>query len=236
MTPFTQVVPHPAGKRVPVMVEVPLAPELDGPFLISSTSDLWWVENKFPSGEVRAAVRKIPLEFLYRDALKKIAREADSRQWGSLQRPNPVGVAAAIRHLEDYGLHQLEVLYGEGFPQHLLPGELSTTVVSWVPRGWAVVVPVDRGFVGTALDFGGGRVALVVHNASRGVAVIAPEPTPLSVLELPRRILSLLETRVSSVEELREMPASELIRISGFGKVFLSKVQEALAVLEGNPT
>jgi len=43
-----------------------------------------------------------------------------------------------------------------------------------VPDGWATILPMDRAFVGTTIDFGEGQHALLVHNASRGVGVLLP--------------------------------------------------------------
>lgn len=43
---------------------------------------------------------------------------------------------------------------------------------SWVPPNTIIVVPKDRGFVGVASRVSAGKLAAVVHNAARGIAIV----------------------------------------------------------------
>ena len=156
------------------MLEVPVAPTLPGPFLVTSTKGLIWIADKFPSGVVRAAVRKVPLPFLYRETLEAIEALARGNQWGSVQAQTPEGVKAAWEYLAEYDLTEVECLFGSGFPVEILPVDLPSEEEVWVPDGWAILIPKDRGFVGTSFDFGAGQVASVIHNAARGIGFLVP--------------------------------------------------------------
>lgn len=173
MTPLTQIYAQPYPK-VPLLVEAPVPAGLDGPFLVSSMKDHIWVEDKFPTGVVRAAVRKVPREFLFREAIEKVAEKSKLLSWGSLHAPTKAGVVLAIAHLASYDLAEVEVLYGEGFDPDLIPESVPSSEEVWVPSGWALVLPLDKSFVGTLFDFGQARNALVIHNASRGVGLLVP--------------------------------------------------------------
>jgi len=173
MTPLAQIYSQPYPK-VPLLVEVPVQAGLDGPFLVSSMKDHLWVDDKFPTGVVRAAVRKVPREFLFREAVEKIAEKSKLHSWGSLHSSNSAGVVAAVAHLASYDLTEVDVVYGAGFDQDLIPEGVPSFEEVWVPAGWALVLPRDKSFVGTLFDFGQERNALVIHNASRGVGLVVP--------------------------------------------------------------
>jgi len=49
--------------------------------------------------------------------------------------------------------------------------KLHVVKASWVPVDAVVLVPVDRGFVGTLGTLGTHKAVALVHNASRGMAV-----------------------------------------------------------------
>ncbi len=173
MNALVQIYSQPYPK-VPLLVEVPVQAGLDGPFLVSSMKSHLWLEDKFPTGVVRAAVRKVPMEFLFREAVEKIAEKSKVLSWGSVHSPTREGILEAISHLASYDLSDIEVLYGEGFDVELFPESVPTSEEVWVPAGWAVVLPLDKSYVGTLFDFGQARNALVIHNASRGVGLVVP--------------------------------------------------------------
>jgi hypothetical protein len=172
---LTQVIMAPDQQRVPLLMEVPVSRALDGPFLVTSSKDFLWVSNAFPNGMIRAAVRTVPLEFLFRDAILKVAEMSREKCWGSVHPPTSSGVSEALSHLEEYGLENPCVLASSSFDRGLIPDDLPCYETNWVPENWAVVLPFDRTFVGTTFDFDENRFALVLHNASRGIAVVAPE-------------------------------------------------------------
>ena len=158
--------------KVPLLIEVPVQEELDGPFLVSSGGAFLWVNDKFPTGNLRAAVRKAPREFLFREALERISEKSQALSWGSVNEPTKDGVEKTLSHLESYGFTEVEVLCGDGFDSNLLPEGVQSSDEVWVPKGWAVVLPKDKAFVGTLFDFGQERHSIVIHNASRGVGII----------------------------------------------------------------
>lgn len=176
MSSLVQVFSKPFQK-MPLFIEVPIQEDLDGPFLVTSTKAQIWVMNKFPSGVLRSAILRAPREFLFRSCLEKIWQKALSEGWGSVHPPTSQGVRDAMGHLAYYGLHDVEIFFGEGFDQDLLPEGLPSLEEVWVPAGWAVVLPRDKTFVGTLFDFGQERNSIVIHNASRGVGLVVPEST-----------------------------------------------------------
>lgn len=174
MSSLTQVIVSPTGTRTPLMVEVPVQPALDGPFLVTSTKEFLWVNRKFANNTVRAAVRKAPIAFLFRDALYKVERRSEEEGWGSTHPPTAEGLMGAVKHLSEYGMEEVEILHGPDFDGKLFPENLPHYEVEWVPADWAVVLPLDKAYVGTCFDFGEGQISLVLHNASRAVGIVAP--------------------------------------------------------------
>jgi len=162
----------PAKKR-PLMIDnVPASTDPDaGPFLITSSKSLMWVERAFETGFLRVAVRKDTLDQLYRGIVEEIATEGVSREWGNVHPGTKGGVLACMAHLSYYGLPDPVLLYGEEFDIGLAPA-IQRVPADWLPPTWGVVIPDDRSFVGTAYVFGGGHLGAVVHNSSRGLCVI----------------------------------------------------------------
>lgn len=171
---LTQVIRSPTNKRVPLMVEVPIARNLDGPFLVSSTTGFLWVNDKFPSGVVRAAVRKVPPMFLFREAVQEVCEYSLEFGWGSVAPASLEGLQQAQGHLKEYGFGSLSILHDPGWALAGLKTPASAEEVSWLPAGWAIVVPADRAYLGTLLDFNEAKCALVLHNPSRGIAFSVP--------------------------------------------------------------
>jgi len=167
------VIPH--GAKRPLMLDnVPVSPDPNaGPFLITSSRSLLWVERAFETGFLRVAVRQIGAQDLYGDLIAEIAREGSDREWGNVVEPTPDGIAAGLAHLEYYGLPEPTLLYGESFDIGVAP-DMERVPVSWLPPSWGVLVP-DREYVGTVYLFGEGFVGAIVHNPSRGVVVLKGE-------------------------------------------------------------
>lgn len=166
------VIPNPnKGKRPLLLDNVPVSSDPEaGPFLITSSRSLLWVERAFESGFLRVAVRQVGAHDLYGDLVKEIARQGEERQWGNVVEPTAAGVSAGLAHLDYYGLQSPSLLYGEDFDIGLAP-EMDRTPVPWLPPSWGVLVP-EREYVGTAYLFSDGYVGAVVHNPSRGVVVL----------------------------------------------------------------
>jgi len=168
----------PAAKKDPVMACVQVSLELDPPFLVSQAKLdrlLTWVEKlsqKDGSGRIWAAVRKAPLEFMYREAVQEAAEKASALGWGSVHPRTRQGFLEASGHLEEYGMREWEVLYGKGFDTSLLDQSTKASEQVWMPEGEAVVVPVQRAYLGTATSYGEGRYSLVIHNPSRAMAFL----------------------------------------------------------------
>jgi len=175
---LTEIIPATKreGKKSPLLIEIPLPSELDGPFLVTSSKSLLWVENKFATGVVRAAVRKVPLEFLWRDMLKAVRERSQNSEWGSVLPCTKDGLSSAITYLAEFDLKDVEILSGSNAPEFLSEETgLSVRESSWVPEGWVVLVPQNKAYLGTSLDFGDGQWAVVLHNASRAVAILVPD-------------------------------------------------------------
>jgi len=171
---LTEVVPYDMGKKTPLMVEVPVDRDL-APYLVTSTKASLWIERPHPNNCVRAAVCAGDMGEHCQLLVQEIALKGDAEGWGNCQSLTPEGVKAALQHLDYYGFSDVEVLFSTttktvGVPEGVPVGE-----ALWVPPGWAVVVPVDRGFVGTTLRFKEDRLATVVHNAARAVVVLIGE-------------------------------------------------------------
>jgi hypothetical protein len=236
MALLTQVVKRTDGNRRPLMLEVPVSRDLDGPFLVTSTRGVLWIAKTFPNGSVRIAVRTTGLSALFREIVRSIASESAENDWGSVQSPTEGGVKAAVEHLADYDFFDVEVFYGDGFDPEIVDDDIPIHEVDWLPRGWAVALPADRAFVGTTLDFGGGQYASLIHNASRGVAVLVPEngiqeEVSLRALvqegHLPAAVKGLYSTNVKNrksglaplytLDQLIGSSRSQLLRYKGVG-------------------
>lgn len=232
------------GSRKPMMMEVPVAPDPDlGPFLVTSTRDMVWISKAFPNGMVRTAVRDIPKKLLYRAILGKIVTRSRQEGWGSVQEPSADGVQAVIHHLADYDILDVEVLYGDGFDTGLVPDDVRALFTDWVPEGWAVIVPVDRAFVGTTFEFGESSYATLIHNASRGVGVVATEGVVLEEVRLvdlvqegalPAAVKNLYLPRgkmpaIHTLGQLSTITRRTLLRYKGIGEKTALRIEEVLA-------
>jgi len=234
MSYLTELVTSPLGSRIPIMLEVPVASGLDGPFLVSSSKGFLWVDRVFSNGTLRVAVSKVPMLFMFRDAVHKVLSMSTEKGWGSCALPTAEGLQKVISHLADYDMTEVEILHGDKFNEDLIPDKVLAHETYWVPSDWAVVLPTDRAFVGTAFDFGGGMSALLLHNASRAVGILAPTLVPLVELELPQRLLDLLKTGLKGkslvyISDLALYSAEELLAVKGVGKSSLKTIEKCLA-------
>lgn len=158
------------GKKVPLLVELPVPLDLEGPFLVVSSKALLWV-NGSKTGVVRSAVRKLDPEFTFRDILSEVRSKAVELSWGSEHQT----LQQAIDHLASFGIKDVEVLVRDSsILGTSLPPKILFSEEVWVPDGLILVLPQDRSLFGSLLSFGGGKWAGVIHNSSRGIAFVAP--------------------------------------------------------------
>jgi len=173
MVTLTQMIPYDLGKKTPLLVEVPVDREL-APYLVSSSKSALWIERPHPNNCVRAAVTNH--QGHAKSLIEHIAIKGDAEEWGNCHPLSEKGVREALAHLQYYGFGDVEVLFSPSTRDVGIPEGVPVREAPWVPKGWAVVVPVDRSFVGTTLCFKEGLFATVVHNAARGVAVLIGDP------------------------------------------------------------
>ena len=169
---FTAFVTWPGRKGALFLDKVPAPSDPEaGPFLITSSKTVLWVERSFPGGFLRVAVRKADPNALFKDLVEAIATRGEESEWGNVVDASHRGMSKAIDHLHYYGFKDLELLHGKGFkPTDVVA--IPASYVEWMPEGWGVLLPKDRNYVGTTYDLGEGVVGVVVHNASRGVAIL----------------------------------------------------------------
>jgi hypothetical protein len=130
-----------------------------------------WVDRAFPSGFLRVAVREAGPAVLFEAMIRAIAERGNEQGWGNVGRATKAGLKKAVEHLNYYGITEVELLHSPDFkPSEGV--EFSTAIVPWMPVGWGAVVAVDRSYVGTVYDLGEGHIGGVIHNASRGVAIL----------------------------------------------------------------
>ena len=169
---LTTLVTYPSKQRPLMLDNIPAPTDPDaGPFLITSSRSLMWVDRAFPSGFLRVAIREVGPTSLFGSMIEAIADKGTELKWGNILRATSKGIKDAVAHLAYYDITDVEILHGDQFTVRLPPG-IEGTCVPWMPHGWAAVVPVDRSYVGTVYDLGDGHVGGVIHNASRGVAIL----------------------------------------------------------------
>lgn len=160
----------------PLLLDVHVAPET-APYLVSSSTAFLWVEEPFEGKFVRAAVRVAPPNVFFQQALQAIITRGREALWGNVHPFSLDGIRAAIAHVEGFDLGAVEILIPPTtvapLPEWADPATLQCPIrfTSWLPAKCAVVVPVDREYVGVIFHLGTKHAAAVVHNAARGVAV-----------------------------------------------------------------
>jgi hypothetical protein len=165
------IVDYPSKTRPVMMDKVPVSPDPEaGPFLITSTKSLVWIEKAFGGGFLRVAVRQVGAGALFRELVESIAQKGEEREWGNILPPTEVGIKDGIEYLRYFELPNLVLLYGEDFDISIA-GDIDRVPADWLPNSWAVIVP-SREYVGTAYLFQDGHVGAVLHNPSRGVVIL----------------------------------------------------------------
>lgn len=164
---------HPTNK-VPIMLDgIPASSDPEsGPFLVTSSRGLLWVEKAFRGGFLRVATRRSDPHDIYREMVEIIAEEGMGRDWGNVFPPTREGLLEALARFHHYELPNPVLLYGENFDIGI-SDSVDRIPAEWVPEGWAVMVP-DREYVGTLFEVGDKHVGAISHNASRGVVIIRP--------------------------------------------------------------
>ena len=175
--------------NIPLMLEFGVSEET-APYLVSSSSSVMWVQRAHPGPSVKVAIREVALSDFFREVIDAIALKGSLMQWGNVQPLTLVGLQAAIDHVGFYGLGPLELLIprtheskdknvsdlADIMPPTLRPFlediGVPFRLSSWVPKGTIVVVPKDRQYVGVVSRVSSKKLGGVVHNASRGVAVV----------------------------------------------------------------
>ena len=149
-----------AAKGVPLFVEVPVHPETS-PYLVTSNKGMLWIDGSF-NGVVRSAVLRSPWNTVAGDTSAAVVRAIRQRgaelSWGNSFPFTDAGLRRARDYLATYDLTECDLLHRPAAP--------------WVPEGCAVLVPKDRSYLGIVGELGEGAHAVVVHNPSRGMAVL----------------------------------------------------------------
>lgn len=159
--------PH---KNHPYMLDrVPVSDEEGaGPFLISSSQSLLWVERPFSGGFLRVAVRKIELGALFRDLLNEVAVEGVFRDWGNVIPWGEGALKDGLERLQFYGFEDFVLLHGSRVKP---PTGVDSAIAEWMPESWGLLIPSDRLYIGTVFSFTGGYAAALLHNPSRSMVV-----------------------------------------------------------------
>lgn len=160
---------HKAG-RVPLMAEVLVEPDL-APFLVTSTKAVTWIARAV-GGRVRSAIRTVNPNAHFAELVEAVAVKSMEEGWGSVLPLTSEGAKQGVVYLVDHGFTDLTLLTAGDNPALNPPEQVAVVLAPWLPVGTAVLVPTDREYVGTTLDFGNGFIATVLHNASRGVVVL----------------------------------------------------------------
>ena len=182
---------------LPLMVEFTV-PEETGPYLVSSSASVLWINEAQPGGLVNAAVRAVSLGDFFQEVLLSVAAMGRNMEWGNVHPLTVEGLQAAIDHVSSYELEPLELLIPRAHPfgstplteeDHavnplarvsLLPDDIRPLLAefglpfrpcAWIPDGTIVVVPKDRLFVGVVSQVTAQKLAGVVHNAARGIGI-----------------------------------------------------------------
>ena len=157
------------GRMTPQLLEFQVNADL-APFLVSSTRSVMWIDKAGTQDQVRAAVRD--RRGLESEIIVAIAEMGARARWGNVQPLTTAGIRQLRDHLAFYELKDVECLVA---PDTSLEGvdfkDLNVIEAPWVPLDAVVMIPVDRGYVGTLGTLGQNKALALVHNASRGVGV-----------------------------------------------------------------
>lgn len=159
-------------KREPLFMEFPVNPE-SAPYLVSSTRTVVWIERSY-NGMVRAAARKATSNQIMLELVRAIQKRGAEDQWGNAFPFTMDGVKEALAYLDYFGIHETdtEILLNPENDLWQEAGGPARTRISWLPPGLGLVVPLDRSFLGFQTYTPSHRLLALVHNPSRGVAIL----------------------------------------------------------------
>jgi len=143
------------------------------------------VPHASAEGMITAAVRldTLPDQF-FLDVVETLLVAGRDQNWGTVHPVTHDGILAAVTHVEEYELGEIEILVPTGSsgqePLFAAMGEFDypQRPCSWLPGDMAVVVPKDRGFVGSVYRVTGKDIVGLVHNAARGIAIVTDREVP----------------------------------------------------------
>lgn len=172
-----------SGRRL--MIEgIPVSPETH-PYLVSGMArKVLWIRQ--PREHLSVAFRYMEaLEDLYTYVVEAVSKEGVKNNWGNVTSFSEEGIEEGIKYLLYYGISPADILYSENGPplteKTVIVSEENPEIsnhvygVSWLPPGYAVVVPENRAYLGSAIVISDVYTALVIHNASRGLVVLKEE-------------------------------------------------------------
>jgi hypothetical protein len=110
-------------------------------------------------------------EDIFVQVVKEVLRKGILHNWGNHLVFSNEGLQEAVEYVTSFGIEELEVLVPVGFTLQS-PKGVTLSESPWVPSDRAVVVPVDRTYLGMLGTFGVGFYTVVLHNPSRGMAVL----------------------------------------------------------------
>jgi hypothetical protein len=159
------------GKGVPLLVEIPVHEE-SAPYLVTSNKKgMLWIERSF-NGVVRSAMLetdwKEAIDGVALDLIRTVRKRGIEQSWGNTFPLTTDGVVGARDYLKSYGFEDVEILVHNTY-------ELANEVIyPCIPAGCAVMVPKDRAYLGIlgVLGQDNARYTVVVHNPSRGMAIL----------------------------------------------------------------
>jgi len=197
--------------KTPIIVEGISVDPLCAPYLVTSSTGVVWVEKPHPGDVVKAAVRITAPGVIFTELLEAIIKRSETDDWGSVCPYNAKGLKEAIQYLSFYGLADVEILMPptakNKWPKWLLTKHLDLSVrpSSWIPKGYIVVIPRDRDYVGMIGHLDGTRVAALVHNASRGIAILKKKPRRKPLSKEAKKALEegLVDVKAGKVSKLK---------------------------------
>jgi len=162
-------------KGIPLAMEFPVDAQ-SGPYLVSSSSDLIWVQKTSVNSTVRAAVRRDVVDNaeFFRDVIFSIAKMGVDSDWGNIHPLTKYGIQSAINHVKYYDIADVELLapVDDKGPCAGLEdwNGVPITRVSWLSN-CVVAAPTDKAFVGFLTRIDKKSIVSVIHNASRGIGI-----------------------------------------------------------------
>lgn len=193
--PFLPMKTLPEGKQQPLVYEVYVNPQYASCCLVSTSRSLMWVPIQ-PSGEsariVRTAFRVLDtslregLVTLSEEVIREIALVGERSKWGTVFPATVDSLTDAIYHLDEHAYHAKEILVSAHYLKSVMSthpflegvGKInsfkgaSLRIASWVPEGWACVLPLARQGMFYGTD--SGSVGMVLVDVSRSICILKP--------------------------------------------------------------